>query len=444
MRVFNHKLVNNKRGNVAIIFALCLPVLVFLIGMGVDYTYASYINTTLKAALDAAVLSSVSQSTINSAGSTSNTTYIQTHGMNVFAADISKLNISVTPTIAAAVNPVIGSLVVSGSYSYAVPTFFSGILGVNSISVSGSAKSERDVPPYINFYMLLDNTPSMGVGATAADITNLQNLTVNQPDGTCAFACHETDVTSPSLDNYTIARNNGVTLQIDSVRLATQALTQTAAADEVLPNQYQMAIYDFGTDASTLSAQTPQPYQISPMSSNMATVSANAALVNIMSVPSQNYNQDEQTNFNSVMSAMTSLIPLPGTGATPATPQEVLFFVTDGVNDGYDCTKSGKNYVYNSGSSCRRITPIDPTWCSTLKSEGVTIAVLYTTYLPLPSNSFYNSYLASYINAPSQVASNLQSCATPGYYFEVSPTVGISAAMNALFQKVIANARLTG
>jgi hypothetical protein len=37
----------------------------------------------------------------------------------------------------------------------------------------------------------------------------------------------------------------------------------------------------------------------------------------------------------------------------------------------------------------------------------------------------------------------MQSCASPGLYFEVSPTQGISAAMSALFQKAVADARIS-
>ena len=37
----------------------------------------------------------------------------------------------------------------------------------------------------------------------------------------------------------------------------------------------------------------------------------------------------------------------------------------------------------------------------------------------------------------------MQACASPGLYFEVSPTQGISQAMNALFQKVISTAHIT-
>jgi hypothetical protein len=38
----------------------------------------------------------------------------------------------------------------------------------------------------------------------------------------------------------------------------------------------------------------------------------------------------------------------------------------------------------------------------------------------------------------------MQSCASPGFYFEVSPTQGISDAMNALFKKALADARISG
>jgi hypothetical protein len=38
----------------------------------------------------------------------------------------------------------------------------------------------------------------------------------------------------------------------------------------------------------------------------------------------------------------------------------------------------------------------------------------------------------------------MQECATSGLFFEVSPTEGISDAMNALFKKIISAPRLTG
>jgi hypothetical protein len=75
-----------------------------------------------------------------------------------------------------------------------------------------------------------------------------------------------------------------------------------------------------------------------------------------------------------------------------------------------------------------------------LKDRGVLIAVLYTTYLPLPTNSWYNTCIKPF---SSQISPAMQSCASPGLFFEVSPTQGISDAMTALFQNAVMTARLT-
>ena len=36
----------------------------------------------------------------------------------------------------------------------------------------------------------------------------------------------------------------------------------------------------------------------------------------------------------------------------------------------------------------------------------------------------------------------MEECASPGFYFEVTPTQGISEAMTALFQRAVADARI--
>jgi len=83
-----------------------------------------------------------------------------------------------------------------------------------------------------------------------------------------------------------------------------------------------------------------------------------------------------------------------------------------------------------------------------MKNRGVKIAVLYTTYLALPTNPWYMSWIDPFNKGPfgpsvnSKIAANMEACASPGFYFEVSPTDGISQAMSALFQKVVKSSRL--
>ena len=59
----------------------------------------------------------------------------------------------------------------------------------------------------------------------------------------------------------------------------------------------------------------------------------------MLEVCSNNYlvcntlNNDTDTNFESAMSGITNIMVTPGTGATTSTPQEVLFLVTNGVDN---------------------------------------------------------------------------------------------------------------
>lgn len=123
-----------------------------------------------------------------------------------------------------------------------------------------------------------------------------------------------------------------------------------------------------------------------------------------------------------------------GTGASAGSPEKILFFVSDGVGDAYKpstCTKK------TTSGRCQE--PIDTTQCEVLKNKGYRIAVLYTTYLPLPTNDWYKKWISPF---QSEIPTRMQSCASPGLYFEVSPSQGIEDAMNALFLKIVSTPRL--
>jgi len=83
---------------------------------------------------------------------------------------------------------------------------------------------------------------------------------------------------------------------------------------------------------------------------------------------------------------------------------------------------------------------MDHGWCTTIKTRGIRIAVLYTEYLPLPTNAWYVTHIDPF---QPQIGPNLQNCASPGLYFKVTTNGDISAAMTTLFQKAVATAHLT-
>jgi hypothetical protein len=185
-----------------------------------------------------------------------------------------------------------------------------------------------------------------------------------------------------------------------------------------------MGIYTFNTGGINT---------ISTLTSSLSTAKSLAAGIDVLTVYQNNWltsntnNSDEDTDFEAAMKGINNLMPNPGTGMASSTPQEVLFLVSDGVDDS------------NVGGS-RHQALFDTSWCTKVKNRGIRIAVLYTTYLPLPTNSWYNTYISPF---QPQIAGNMQNCASPGLFFQVSTDQDISAAMQALFQQTVATARLT-
>jgi hypothetical protein len=204
--------------------------------------------------------------------------------------------------------------------------------------------------------------------------------------------------------------------------------TSSAASNN---STYRMAIYTFNNQSINT---------IQTLTSSLSTAQTAAAGINVMEVYSNNWlnsttnNNDTDTNFESAMTAINSVMPTPGTGTAQSTPQEVLFIVTDGVDDEVSSTCSQTL----DGNRCQQ--PFNTTWCTTVKNRGIRIAVLYTEYLPLPTNTWYNNWVAPY---QSQIGPNLQNCASPGLYFSVTTDGDISKAMQNMFNLAVQTARLS-
>ncbi|OWV83820.1 hypothetical protein ATY75_04415 [Rhizobium sp. N122] len=416
----------DRSGNFGIMTALLMVPLLGMAGMAVDFAHAMSLRTQLFAAADAAAVGSIAEKSgavavaMTMAGN-GTISLGKIDARSIFMSQVSGELADVNVDLGIDVTKTANKLNSKVSFTAAVPTTFMRILGKDSITISGMATAEYQTAAFMDFYILLDNTPSMGVGATPIDVSKLEAKTG------CAFACHQMD---QSTNNYTIAKSLGVAMRIDVVRQATQALTDTAKTQRVSSDQFRMGVYTFGTKAEDAKLTT-----ISGLTSDLTKVKNYTDAVDLMTIPYQNYNSDQITNFDSAMTQMNTIIDPAGDGTSNISPEKILFFVSDGVGDSYKpstCTKK------TTGGRCQE--PIDTSFCKPLKDRGVKIAVLYTTYLPLPSNSWYNTWIKPFQN---EIPTKMQACASPGFYFEVSPTEGIADAMKALFLKVIRAPRIT-
>jgi Flp pilus assembly protein TadG len=456
----------DRRANVALTFALVLVPLTFAAGMGVDYTMAARRQTTLDAAADAAALAAVTPAMLSETSSQA-----QTVGQNMFNAQASivpgvssiVLNVNVTQTTSN--KSVTQTAVVT--YTAQSATAFAGIIGEKSIKIAGSSTATASTAPNINFYVLADDSPSMAIPATTAGINAMMTATANSPasgtnEGGCAFACHESDPSADNLgnpngeDNYALARSLSLTLRIDNLTTAIENLASTAATTAASNNAtYKLAIYTFDTNASASSGFGGSGCTYgSPLNSIVPnlTQDTTSAEANSISNEASNitmlevYNNtglltatcndsDGDTDIDDSVTGINSIMPTPGNGTRQKgdSPQEVLFFVTDGVED-----------YMNNGT--RQISLLNTANCTAIKnrvsSNGlpIRIAVLYLNYLPLPNNSFYTANVEPF---EPNIGTTLQSCASPGLYQEVTTDQDISTALNTLFINAVNSAHLT-
>ena len=423
------RFIKSQGGNVAVLFCLASVPVMTAVGCAIDYAMANRLYAQLNSLADAAALSAVSKDAMSATNSDSQTT-----ALNIFNGQTSRLtNVTLNSVTATVTNSGLTKTAVV-SYTATMPTTFLNIIGKPNLTIHGNATAGGAVPTYIDFYLLLDNTPSMGIGATPADVATMVNNTPDQ----CGFACHDLNDNN---NYYKKAKALGVTTRIDVVRSATQQLMDTANSAQLVSSQFRMAIYTFGTSASTAGLST-----ITPLTSSLSSAKSAAANIDLMTVNGQGQFDDMDTNFTGIFPAINLAISSPGDGSTAAQPQKVMFFVSDGVADEYNPAGCSQPTL-NGDGRCQQ--PITVALCTAIKNRGIKIAVLYTTYLALTTNSWYNNTIAPFNAGPfgpspnSKIAQNMQSCATPGLFFEVSPTQGISDALNALFQRAVKTSRLT-
>jgi len=200
----------DRRGNIAVIFGIaCLPVL-SAIGCGVDYSEASRMRAKLQSAADAAAVASISQNSqgwlaASQMSGNGAVTTAQTDAMNIFLGNINNVynpgnpnpgaNLFTlnTPPTAATVTKAGVSLTSTVTFNATVPTIFMNIFGFKSLTVAGSSSASSSLPMYLDFYVMLDVSGSMGLPSTDAEQTRLAAVNPDDfsayPTG-CTFACH--------------------------------------------------------------------------------------------------------------------------------------------------------------------------------------------------------------------------------------------------------------
>jgi Flp pilus assembly protein TadG len=487
------RLLRDRRGNISMMYALVAPILVFGGGAAIDYGRAAQIHTKLNAAADAAALAALTPAMLQQSASIAQAASVSM--FNGLTEGIPGLTVGATAvTVTVTVGATSLTRNVAVSYSSSVNTIFAQVLGKSALPLSGFSEASAQAPPNIDFYVLLDNSPSMVLPSTAAGITKMESLTTQEETGGCAFACHHahtnansdtagnpcTDGTTPTLsapppstskgnsycttahggqiDNYKLARNNNITLRLDELNSGVSTLLQTASTTAqstvfATPPKYRFSIYSMDSlwqigvnQLMTLTSNytsgwttASANFGVMEMYSNNNDC-ANAACTSSTTTPGGDVATDYDNSLGNL--SKTSYIPNPGNGTNQPgdTPQEVLFIVTDGVEDELSSGNRLEQAINDLGNSAFGNSS-GTNWCTTIKNRGVKIAILYTDYLAVPTDSWYTQHVAP---VQSDIGPALQACASPGLFYDAGVDASnLGQDLSALFAAVTQSGHLT-
>ena len=438
----------NRSANATILFAASIIPTIGIIGLGVDYYTGLSHKARLDAAADSAAIAAITTAqayvNANSASQidpllTNNAIAAgQAQGTKVFAVNASRTatTVSAAPTVTVARTG--QTFTATARYTGAMPTSFGKIFAVPTFNLSGTSKSSLTMGSYLDFYIALDVSGSMGLPTSNAGQTllaqhNPDNLS-NYPTG-CVFACH-----FPGNQGYSVARQYKIALRVDSVGAAVSNLIQTANQTKTLTNQYRIGIYPFIVNLM----------QAAPLSSDFTaannifnhTGNANYFADTYLDLGNPNAGTGSGgTHFENVMPQVSNYVFANGigNGSSALTPRPFLFIVTDGADN---------NQTYTNPNGFNGSVPMRPNnwgYCQYAQSLGVTVAILYIPYVPIqnPNPNFAGDEDDKVNAIIPYIPGDLQACASPGFFFTANSATDINNAMQAMFAQALQAARLT-
>ena len=401
------KFLKDRSGNLSLVTAFVLPMLVMLGGFAVDFNAGMTAKRELQAAADAA---SLAVSTAYTNGEI-NQTNLEAIAQRYFKANAEKSGVDVS-TLQFTVGvsgtaPKIVTMDVKAKY----PVMLGGIYGRTLIDVAAKTTSTIGAKTYYQVGFLLDVSGSMAIGATTTDIAKLVTAVG------CQFACHD-PYNYNGGDKAAVAKAKGIKLKFDYVQSALNIFVdklRPAALEN--PNYYKMGIFTFGT--------TFQTYQ--PLTTNMNDFDASAASVYLE--PMINFSCLTHNGFTNVSNAFTSIKPEltnVGDGTEASKRKTYVVIITDGVQD----TISSCGRQYSAAYSAA---------CNSLKAAGINVITVQTGY-PQMNDGTYNGYVKPLLPT---IETTLRACASNGdSYIHADDGPAIEAAIRKAFATIFGDIRI--
>ncbi|MCF3642783.1 pilus assembly protein TadG-related protein [Rhizobium sp. TRM95111] len=451
-------------------FALAIVPMILAVGAGIDYVRAYNIRVKMQSDLDAALLAAIKEV------DTLEEDDLQEKVAAWFDAqtdlDSTKYSLVGTDITVSKTDKTIEAVA-----SSSVETTFMKIANIETVPVAVQSSVAGPATAYLNVYIVLDKSASMLLPATETDRKSLFDLVYKYSyDGksraymSCEFACHEAEGSivfkyrGKTYGNiYDFISTQDITLRTDVALSATDKVLDMIDDADADHDRIKIGLYGFGDSLSEAIAPT--------FSTTTAAKALTEDKYNLTSATSQS-----STYFNDIMEELEDVVGIAGDGTSAGSPLKLVLFLTDGVQSTRSWVTSGVNWTWGdwdsdgvstpkSGASWHKVAPMNPAWCDSLKTNGVTVGVLNTEYLEIPYDWGYQVTLdATMASADwkstwggairSDVATSttrhdyleyaLKDCATSeDLFLSASDSDEIEEGLSTLFEQYLTNVRLT-
>jgi Flp pilus assembly protein TadG len=462
----------DSRGMIAVTFALaCVPLLV-AIGCAVDYSQVVLMRTKMQTAADAAsvgALATKSPGYVAAQSMTSNGAVAagSADAVQLFNGNMTGVTGYSNLVVTAAVTKTGMQLTSSVAFSAKVAVTFMKVVGYQTVTVSNTSVSAATLPGYLDFYLMLDVSGSMGLPSTNSEQSRLAAINPDNytlyPNG-CTFACHfsapnacnnaqQKYNTSGNCMGYSLTRTAGnssntpvtacstpgtsacIQLRADAVGYAVQQLLTTANASAKIANQYRIGLYPY---IQKLYAYYALTSSINGSSTNSSTINYAAANLATLLDTGVNTNLGSGgTHYENAFPTINSLITSVGDGSTWNNTLPYIFLVTDGAQNNQ--TQWDGGWAGNNNA-----TVMDPTLCTPLKNRGIVISVLYIPYQTIQNPTSFANNEDYAVNAIiPDIPASLKACASPNFFFTANTPADITTALNAMFNQALVTAHIT-
>lgn len=424
---------NNKSGNVALTFALLSVPLFGAAGVAIDYARISSERSKVLESMDAALLAGAQQTQRLLADGKSEQFAIdggKTVALDYYNVSMFDRNISQAKTIEPNITVTADQIVANASFTGQIDTTLSSVLGITEGKFAVQSTVGVSSPKFLQFHFVVDNSNSMGIGATDSDIATMQNSQMS-----CAFACHVPSGASAFTDTLDDARALGVRLRMDVVRDAVDSVLERIE-EQNMGVQVKAAVYTYSNDLVLEQDVTEN-----------ITMARNSA----QSIELAGDWGTGGTSPEYVLQKLENRIGVSGDGSSEAQVKRVIVFVTDGVasnamfdSNTPDDVKADPNHktfnpTYNGApGDAYSFKGFNSKACNDLKNfNKADIYTINVEYITPKVGEIDSRFTDIEKKLKPKIVDNLKACATgPDYFFKAKTPDQI----NASFDQLIGNA----